>query len=83
MPHRRHIYAKASDMAKAIMCSYPKSDNSLPHCKGVLQCCAKCLCINLPGQKIDNQYSDTTPSIRFYIYHIIACCNAHGRIPLK
>ena len=25
----------------------------------------------------------TTPSIRFHIYHIIARCTAHGRIPFK
>ena len=31
MPHGCHIYAKASDMAKSKMCSYPQPDHSLPH----------------------------------------------------
>ena len=83
MPHGRHIYANAFDMVKATMCAYPQYDHELPHCKCVLQCCAKCPCINLPYQERDNQYSDTTPLIRFHIYHIIACCTAHGRIPSK
>ena len=42
-----------------------------------------CPCINFPDQEIDHQNSDTTPSIRFHIYHIIARCTAHGKIPLK
>ena len=50
MPHGCHIYAKASDMANATMCDYPHSDNSLPHWKCVLQCCADFTCINLPDQ---------------------------------
>ena len=33
MPHGRHIYSKASDMAQATMCAYSKYDNALPHCK--------------------------------------------------
>ena len=51
MPHGSNIYVKASDMAKATMCTYPQSDNVLPHCKCVLQLFAKFLCINLPDQK--------------------------------
>ena len=31
MPHGRHIYAKACDMAKTSMCKYPESDHVLPH----------------------------------------------------
>ena len=38
MPHRRHIYAKASDIAQAKMCTYPQSDHSLTHCKCVFRC---------------------------------------------
>ena len=83
MPHGRHIYAKASDMAKDKICTHPQSDHAIPHCKCVLQCCADYPCINLPDQEKDNQYSETTPSIRFHIYHIIARCTAHGRIKLK
>ena len=31
MPHGRHIYAKAFDMAKATMCANSHSDHALPH----------------------------------------------------
>ena len=37
MPHRHHIYAKASDTAKAKMCTYPQSDHALTHWKFVLR----------------------------------------------
>ena len=50
MPHGRHIYTKAYDMAKAKMCAYPQSDHALPHWKFVFQWCAKCPSINLPNQ---------------------------------
>ena len=83
MPHRRHIYAKSYDMAQATMCTYPQYDHELPHWKCVLRCCAYCPFINIPDQKTDNHNSDTTPSILFHIYHIIACCTDHSRIPLK
>ena len=83
MPHGRHIYYKVSDMEKATRCAYPQSNHALPHWKCVVQCCVNCTCINLPDKETDNQYSETTPSIRFHIYHMIACYNAHGRITLK
>ena len=83
MPHGCHIYAKASDMAQATMCAYPQYDNAPPHWNCVLRCCAECPCIDLHDQEIDNQYSETTPSNRFHIYHIISCCTTYGRIPLK
>ena len=51
MPHGRHIYAKASDVAKAKICTYPQSDHALPHCKCVLYCSADCPCINIPDQE--------------------------------
>ena len=82
MPHGRHIYAKAYDMAKATMCSYPQSKHALPHWKCVLRCCAKCTSVNLPDQEKYAQYPDTSPSICFQIYHIIVSCTTHGRIPL-
>ena len=82
-PHGRHIYVKQYDMAKATMCAYPHSDHALPHWKYVFQLCADYPCINIPDQKTDNYYSETTPSIRFHIYHIISCCTAHGTIPFK
>ena len=37
MPHRRHIYAKTSDIENATMCAYPHSDHELPHWKCVLK----------------------------------------------
>ena len=83
MPHGRHIYAKASDMAKATMCTYPQSDNTLPHWKCVLRCCSGCPCINITDQETTKKHEETTTSIRFHIYHIIGRCTAHGRIPLK
>ena len=83
MPHGRHIYAKSSDMEKAIMFPYPQSDHSLSHWKRVLRCCDNYPCINLTDQEKDNQYSDTTHSIRFHIYIIIARCTDNGIITPK
>ena len=83
MPYGRHIYAKASDMARATMCTYPQSDHALPQWKCVLRCCADCLCINIPDQETNKNNEEATPSIRFHIYHIIERCTTHGRIPLK
>ena len=83
MPHGRRIYAKAYDMAKETMCAYSQSDHALPHWKYVLQCCAKLPSINLPDQEKYDQYSNTIPSIRFHIYHIIARCTTHVRLSLN
>ena len=83
MPNGLHIYTKAYDMAKATMCAYSQSDHTLPHWKCVLRCCAKCPSINLPDQKTDDQYPDTSPSICFQIYHMIARCTKHGRLALN
>ena len=46
-----HIYAKASDMENAKICTYPQSEHALPHWKYVLRCCADCPCINIPDQE--------------------------------
>ena len=70
-------------MAQAKICTYPQSDHALPHWKCVLWCFADCPFINLPDQETNNQYSETTPSNMFHIYHIIACFSAHGEIILK
>ena len=83
IPHGRHIYAKASDMAQDTMCTYPQSTHALPHWKCLLYFCANCPCINLPDQERDNWYSETAPLIRFHIYCIIGRCTSHGRISLK
>ena len=65
------------------MCTYPQFDHELPHWKYVLLYCAECPYINIPDQETNKKHEDTTPSIRFHIYHIIGCCTANGRIPLK
>ena len=83
IPHGRHIYTKAYDIEKAKMCVYPQSDHVLPHWKCVMRCCSKCSGINLTGQETYDQYSDTSPSIRFHGYHIIVCCKEQERIPLN
>ena len=68
---------------KATMCAYTQYGRALPHWKCVLQWCYNCPCINISDQETDNHYSGTTPSIRFCVYHIIACCTDHGINPLK
>ena len=82
MPHGGHIYASTSYMENATMCEYPQSDHALPHYKYVIRCCAKFPSVNLPGQEIDYQYTDTSPSISFHINHQISRCSIHGRFPL-
>ena len=83
MPHGHHIYAKASDMVQATMSAYPQSDNALQQWKHLLRYCDERPCIKITDQETDNKNSDTTPSIRFHIYHIIAPCTDHGIITLK
>ena len=82
MPHGHRIYAKSYNMAKAKICAYSQSDHVLPHLKFPLQCCAKFSSINLPDQERDDNYPNPSPSIRFHIYNIIACCTKHARLPL-
>ena len=83
MPHGRHIYAKASDRVDDTLCAYTQSEHAIPHWKYILRCCAGCPHINIPDQEKNEKNEEITPSIRFHIYHIIARCTAHGRIPLK
>ena len=83
MPHGSHIYSKAADMENATMCAYPQSEHALPHWKRVLRCCAECPCINIPDQETTKKHEETTPSIRFHIYHIIGHCATYGRNTLK
>ena len=65
MPHGRHIYAKASDMANATMCTYPQSEHVLPHWKCVLLCCADCTCINIPDQETNKNMKKQHPQLGF------------------
>ena len=83
MPHGRHIYTKASDMAKGTMCAYPQYDHTLPHWKCAFQGCAEFPHINIPDQETNKKHEETKTSIRFHIYHIIGRCTTHGRITLK
>ena len=83
IPQGCHIYAKSSDMENATMCTFTHLYNALPHWKCVLRCCADFPCINRTDQETNEKHEETTPSIRFHIYHIIGRCNTHGRITLK
>ena len=83
MPHGSHIYAKASDITNSTVCTYPQSEHTLPRCKCVLRCCADYPCINIPYQETTKKHDQTTPSIRFHIYHIIGRCAIHVRLSLK
>ena len=65
MPHGRHIYDKASDMANATMCAYPHSENALPHWKCVLQCFYDCPRINIPDQETNENMKKKHPQLGF------------------
>ena len=65
MPHGRHIYAKAYNMEKATMCTYPQSDHALPHRKCVMRCYSKCPCINLTHQETDKNMKKQHPQLGF------------------
>ena len=82
MPHGRHIYAKAYGTVKAKMCAYPQSYHDLSHWKCIMRCCAKHPSVNITYQETDDQYPNTITSIRFHIYHLIACSTKNGRLPL-
>ena len=82
VPHGLHIHAKSYDMTKATVCAYPQSDHAFTHWKCIIQCCEKCPIVNLPDQETYDQYSDTSPSIIFHIYHLVSRCTTHDRLPL-
>ena len=82
MPHGRNVYAKAYDMAKATMGAYSQLDHALPHRKRVLRCCDQCPSINITDQETDDKHPNPSHSIRFHIYHMVACFTKHGRLPL-
>ena len=83
MPHGLHIYTKVYDMAKATICANSHSDHALPHWKCVLVFCAQYPSINIPDQETDDEYPNSSPSIHFHLYHLIACFTKHGRLPLS
>ena len=82
MPHGRHIYANAYYRAKETICANSHSDHPLPHWKCVLRYCAQCPIINITDQEAYDKHPNPSPSIRFHIYHLIARCTEHGRLPL-
>ena len=65
MPHGRHIYAKASDMEKGTMCTYPQYNHALPHWKCALRCCDDCPCINLTDQETYKKMTKQHPQLSF------------------
>ena len=74
MPYGCHIYAKASDMEKAKIRTYPQSDHELPHWKCVLQFCADCPCINLTDQETVEIMKKQYPLLGFTFitsFHIV------------
>ena len=79
IPHVKHVFKTASDIAMATMCAYPSFKNSLPHWKFVMRCCAKCSCIDVTSPESDQNKSNVSSTIRFHVYHIITCCTVHGR----
>ena len=83
MTHGRHIYAKTYGMEKITMRAKSQSDHALLHWKCVFRCCAQYPSINIPDQEKDDKYPNSSPSIRFHIYHQIARCTKHGRITLS
>ena len=65
MPHGCHIYAKASDMANATMCTYPQSDHALPHWRFVLRCYSDCPFIDIPDQETTKNMKKQHPQLGF------------------
>ena len=54
MPHGKHILQTSYDMDMETMCAYISSKYTLPNCKCVFHCSAKCPCIDLPSLESDN-----------------------------
>ena len=82
IPHGHHIYAKAYDLAKAIICSYSQSDHVLLHSNCILRCWTQCPIINIPDQERNDKHPNPSPSISFQIYHLISRCTKNGRLLL-
>ena len=82
MPHGCHIYATSADTAIATLCVYPPHQHAFSHWKCMLRCCSNCPHIDLPDQESDRHHSNTSHSISFNIYHLIAWRKLHGRHPL-
>ena len=72
MPHGCHIYARASDMEKATMCTYPQSYRALPQCKCVLLFCSYFPRINLPDQETNKNTKEQNPLLSFTLITSLA-----------
>ena len=79
MPHSPYVYATSYDISRDKICAYPPSQHALAHCKCVLRCCSNFPSIDLPGQESDRHNPNTSNSIQFRIYHLIARCTVYGR----
>ena len=65
MPHERHIYAKASDMAQDTICTYTQSYHTLSHRKCVFWCCDECPYINITDQETNKNMKKQHPQLGF------------------
>ena len=81
-PRGRQIYAAAANTSMDTMCAYPPYQHELTHCKCVLRFCSNCQRIDLLYQESDRHHSNTSPSICFIIYNLIAHFSVHVRLPL-
>ena len=81
--HMGIIFSKKYMIWKSKKCVHTHSQIMCDH-TGNVYCdfFSKCPSINLPDQETDDQYPGTIPSISFHIYHLIARCKKHGRLPL-
>ena len=82
MQHANHIYEKAYGMGVETMCAYKPPQHGLSQWKCQLRCCAHFPHIDLPCHESDRHNSNTSLTIRFNVYHIIARCIVHWRGPL-
>ena len=70
-------------MEEATMCANLHYDHVLTYWKCVLRGCAQCPVIKIPDQETYDKHPNPIHSIRFHIYHLIAHCKEHGRLPLS
>ena len=82
MPHGCHIYETESYMAMETMRAYPPSQHAFPHWKYVFRCCDHFSCIDLTGQESDRHNYNTSHTIWFHVYDLIAHFKVHGRLQL-
>ena len=79
MTHGGNIYKTSYEMDMSTMCAYPTSQHALLHWKCVLRCCESFSRIDLPCRQSVRHHSNTSPTIRFHVYHLIAHYTVHVR----